>query len=109
MTGNWNLNVAVRVCPENETEKSIVDILEEKDQIVVNKDGESNNFTFSHIFPGKATQNDVYNKCVQPLIGNILKVRVRKLYCSRLVKGSCLIDNIYIIHILNYVTTYNGQ
>lgn len=73
MSGNLGVKVAVRVRPvDNKTEKDVIDVIEEKIQIVVKED--NYNFTFDHVFCSKAAQNEVYNQSVKPLINNILKV-----------------------------------
>lgn len=75
MAGTLRIKVAVRVRPvETETEKDVIDTIEENAEIIV-KDGENRrSFTFDNVFSSRTTQTQIYNKCVKPVINNILKV-----------------------------------
>lgn len=75
MAGNLSIKVAVRVRPaENETEKDVIDVIQENSALVVNEGENKHSFTFDHVFSTRTTQSDIYNKCVKPVINNILKV-----------------------------------
>lgn len=81
MAGSLNIKVAVRIRPQdNSTENDIIEVNEDKQQLII-KDGDKNlDFNFSQVLSSKTTQTEVYNKCVKPLISNILKVRNRVIY-----------------------------
>lgn len=79
MTDNLSVKVAVRVRPLVDHEvakgcKDIIDIVEENDQIIVRSIEKDKAFSFNYVFSAQAPQNELYSRCVKPLIDNIFKV-----------------------------------
>lgn len=79
MADNLSVKVAVRVRPLVDHEiskgcKDILDVITENDQIIVRSIEKDKAFSFNYVLPAQAPQNELYSRCVQPLIANIFKV-----------------------------------
>lgn len=80
MADNSSVKVAIRIRPlvSNEISKGcrdIVDVIEENDQVVIKSlDREDKAFTFNYVLATGASQSELYNRSVQPLIPNLFKV-----------------------------------
>ncbi|CAG9824939.1 unnamed protein product, partial [Phaedon cochleariae] len=74
---NVSVRVAVRVRPLVQSEiergcKDILDVIEDNEQIIIHSLG-SKAFTFNYVLSSKSEQDQLYDRCVQPLIGNLFK------------------------------------
>ncbi|XP_056635115.1 chromosome-associated kinesin KIF4 isoform X1 [Diorhabda sublineata] len=78
MADNTSVRVAVRVRPLVESEKSkgcrdVLDVIEENEQIVIKTLDKDKAYTFNYVLSTFSTQQALYNRCVQPLLGNLFK------------------------------------
>ncbi|XP_019881587.1 chromosome-associated kinesin KIF4 [Aethina tumida] len=74
MSDNCSVKVAVRVRPLAIYEihkgcKDVVQIIPENDQILIH----DKSFTFNYVFGTQSTQEEVYNRSVKSIIGNLFK------------------------------------
>lgn len=93
MEGNLNIKVAVRIRPlENPAEKEIIEVNKEKKQLIVKASNKNEDFIFSDVLSSITTQAEVYNRCVKPIVNNILKVRTLELQ-------ACVILNKFELHV----------
>ncbi|KAJ8965902.1 hypothetical protein NQ314_003843 [Rhamnusium bicolor] len=78
MSDTASVKVAVRIRPlvPNEISrgcKEIVDVVEENEQVIIRSTDKDKPFTFNYVLPSHTPQHELYNRCVQPLIGNLFK------------------------------------
>ncbi|XP_018570994.1 chromosome-associated kinesin KIF4 [Anoplophora glabripennis] len=78
MSDNTSVKVAVRIRPLVPSEiskgcREILDVVEENEQIIVRSTDKDKPFTFNYVLPSSTPQEELYKRCVQPLIGNLFK------------------------------------
>ncbi|KAJ8941944.1 hypothetical protein NQ318_013278 [Aromia moschata] len=71
-----SVKVAVRIRPLVQSEiskgcKEVLDVIEENEQILIRSIDRS--FTFNHVLPSHTPQNELYDRCVKPVIANLYK------------------------------------
>ncbi|XP_050511153.1 chromosome-associated kinesin KIF4 [Diabrotica virgifera virgifera] len=78
MSDNTSVRVAVRVRPLVPTElsrgcKEIVDVIKENEQILIKNIDKDKAYTFNYVLGTLSKQGELYERCVQPLMGNLFK------------------------------------
>ncbi|XP_072394282.1 chromosome-associated kinesin KIF4 [Diabrotica undecimpunctata] len=78
MADNTSVRVAVRVRPLVPTElsrgcKEILDVIRENDQILIKNIDKDKAYTFNYVLGTHSAQGELYERCVQPLMGNLFK------------------------------------
>lgn len=81
MTDPCAVKVAVRVRPliSHEVErgcKGIVEVISQNDQVVL-KTLDNKGFTFNYVLGADTSQDELYNRCVAPLLKNLFEGIIR--------------------------------
>ncbi|KAJ8911854.1 hypothetical protein NQ315_012519 [Exocentrus adspersus] len=85
MNDTCSVKVAVRIRPLVPSEiakgcKEILEVVEENEQIIVRSIDKDKPFTFNYVFPTHIGQEQMYERCVRPLIDNLFKDSLCRLH-----------------------------
>jgi len=67
------IDVFIRIRPVIEGPSCIESIEEDEKSLVIKKDFEQRRFRFSHIFDGKSTQEEVFNKTSKDILQSVME------------------------------------